>query len=126
MGKSDEYKAGRVSSVIGKKTVIEGTVTGNELLRIDGLVKGTVRSEGKVIIGNGGKIEGRVEANEIYVGGTVEGELFATGKVEANRTGRIFGDIHTKSLIVDEDAIFEGRCEMTKEQPEKKEEKTEE
>ncbi len=113
MGKSDDYRAGRVSSVIGKKTIVEGTLKGEELLRVDGLVKGTVFSEGKVIIGRDGKVEGKVEAGEIYVGGVIEGELFATVKVEASKTGRIFGDIHTPHLIVDDCAIFEGRCEMT-------------
>ena len=113
MGKSDEYKSGRVSSVIGKKTVVEGTLKGYELLRIDGLVKGKVESDGKVIIGRGGMVEGIVEAVEIYVGGTINGELFASEKVEANPTGEIYGDIHTKRLIVDDNAVFEGRCEMT-------------
>ncbi len=118
MAKSDDYKSGRVSSVIGKKTIVEGTLIGNELLRIDGLVKGTVKSEGKIIIGNGGTVEGIVEAHEIYVGGTIRGELFATGKVEANCTGKIFGDIHTKNLVVDENALFEGRCEMIRDEEE--------
>lgn len=113
MGRADDYTAGRVSSVIGKKTIVEGKLIGNELLRVDGLVRGTVSSEGKVIIGRDGKVEGTVEAAEIYVGGIIEGELFASVKVEASKTGRIFGDIHTKSLIVDDNAIFEGRCEMT-------------
>lgn len=114
MSRSEDYKSARVSSVIGKKTIVEGTLIGNELLRIDGLVKGIVKSEGKIIVGNGGKVEGKIEANEIFVGGTVEGELFATEKVEANPTGRIYGDIHTKRLIVDDNAVFEGRCYMEK------------
>lgn len=117
MGKSDEYKAARVSSVIGKKTVIEGTLKGYELLRIDGLVKGEVISDGKVIIGRDGRIEGKVNANEIFVGGLVHGKLYATGKVEANGTGQIYGDICTKCLIVDENAVFEGRCKMLKDEP---------
>lgn len=112
MSRSEDYKSARVSSVIGKKTIVEGTLIGNELLRIDGLVKGIVKSEGKIIVGNGGKVEGKIEANEIFVGGTIEGELFATEKVEANPTGRIYGDIHTKRLIVDDNAVFEGRCYM--------------
>ncbi len=118
MARSDDYKAGRLCSVIGKKTVVEGVVRGNELLRIDGLVKGEVRSEGKVIIGNGGCVEGKIYAEEIFVGGTIRGELFASGKVEANKTGEILGDIHTKTLIVDENAVFEGRCEMIREKKE--------
>ena len=115
MGKTDEYRSGRVSSVIGAKTVVEGTLKGYELLRIDGLVKGKVESDGKVIIGRGGMVEGTVEAVEIFVGGTINGNLFASEKVEANPTGEIYGDICTKRLIVDDNAIFEGRCKMLKE-----------
>ncbi|MBO7334388.1 MAG: polymer-forming cytoskeletal protein [Lachnospiraceae bacterium] len=131
MGRSDDYKNGRVSSVIGKKTVVEGTLTGNELLRIDGLVKGKVVSEGRVIIGRDGKVEGEVRAAHIVVGGVIEGELFSTDKVEVNATGRVYADIHTKNLIVDEKGVFEGRCEMTnrtdtaKEPDDKAEEKEE-
>ena len=115
MGKTDENRSGRVSSVIGAKTVVEGTLKGYELLRIDGLVKGKVESDGKVIIGRGGMVEGIVEAFEIYVGGTINGNLFASEKVEANPTGEIYGDICTKRLIVDDNAVFEGRCKMLKE-----------
>lgn len=115
MGKTDEYRSGRVSSVIGAKTVVEGTLKGYELLRIDGLVKGKVESDGKVIIGRGGMVEGTVEAVEIFVGGTINGNLFASEKVEANPTGEIYGDICTKRLIVDDNAVFEGRCKMLKE-----------
>ena len=110
--KSSEYVGSRVSSVIGKATEFEGTLKTHELLRIEGLVKGTVISDGTIIIGKGGKVEGKVEAVNIMVGGVIEGELFASGKVEATPTGEIYGDIHTKALIVDEKAIFQGRCEM--------------
>ena len=115
--RSDEYKAARVSSVIGRKTEIEGTLRGYELLRIEGLVKGDVVSDGKVIVGRDGRVEGKITAVEIYVGGVVHGKLYASGKVEANGTGRIYGDIVTKALIVDENALFEGRCKMLKDEP---------
>lgn len=112
MARSEDYKAGRISSVIGRQTFIEGTLTGKELLRIDGNVKGTVLSEGRVIIGCDGYVEGTLRVHELIVGGIIEGEIFSDGKVEVNKTGKIFGDIHTKALIVDENARFEGRCEM--------------
>lgn len=116
MGKAEKYNSGKVSSVIGKNTVIEGKVTGNELLRIDGLVKGEVFSEGRVIIGREGRVEGIARAKELYVGGLVKGEVFSDDKVEINATGKVLGDIHTKRLIVDDNAVFEGRCEMLTEE----------
>ena len=113
--KSDEYVLNRVNSVIGKGTVFEGIISTKETLRVDGLVKGTINSEGTLVIGNGGKVEGTINTVNVLVGGEVEGEIFASNNVEANPTGRIFGSIHTKNLIVDEKAIFQGTCEMLEE-----------
>ena len=103
--KADEYIASRVNSVIGRGTEFEGTIRTKETIRVEGFVKGNIISEGTVIIGNGGNVDGKIEATNILVGGEVHGELFASEKIEANSSGRIFGNLHTKGLIVDE--VFE-------------------
>ncbi len=111
--KADEYIASRVNSVIGKGTEFEGTIRTKETIRIEGFVKGNIISDGTVIIGNGGNVDGKIEAVNILVGGEAHGELYASEKIEANSSGRIFGNLHTKGLIVDEKALFQGTCEMT-------------
>lgn len=111
--KTDDYVAGRVNSVIGYGTEFEGTIRTCETVRIEGTFKGTIESEGTVIVGNGGVANGTINAVNILIGGEAYGDLYASNKVEANSSGRIFGNIHTKSLIVDENAIFQGTCEMT-------------
>ena len=111
--KADEYIASRVNSVIGRGTEFEGTIRTKETIRIEGFVKGNIISDGTVIIGNGGNVDGKIEAVNILVGGEAHGELYASEKIEANSSGRIFGNLHTKGLIVDEKALFQGTCEMT-------------
>ena len=111
--KADEYIASRVNSVIGKGTEFEGTIRTKETIRVEGFVKGNIISEGTVIIGNGGNVDGKIEAANILIGGEVHGELYASEKIEANSSGKIFGNLHTKGLIVDEKALFQGTCEMT-------------
>lgn len=123
--KAEEYAQSRVNSVIGKGTEFEGTVRTKETFRVEGFVKGTIISAGTLIIGNGGKVDGKIEAANILVGGEAYGELYASNKIEANASGRIYGNIHTKSLIVDENAIFQGTCEMTGGKKEAAEEKAE-
>lgn len=110
--KTDDYVASRVNSVIGKGTEFEGTIRTKETFRVEGVVKGTIISEGTLIIGNGGMVDGRIEAVNIMIGGEAFGELYATNRVEANASGRIYGNVHAKNLIVDENAIFQGTCEM--------------
>jgi len=111
--KADEYIASRVNSVIGKGTEFEGTIRTKETIRVEGFVKGDIISEGTVIVGNGGNVDGVIKAANILIGGEVHGELYASEKIEANSSGRIYGNIHTKGLIVDEKALFQGTCEMT-------------
>lgn len=126
MGKrTDDYVANRVNSVIGKGTEFEGTIRTKETFRVEGFVKGNIVSEGTLIIGNGGKVDGKIEAVNVMIGGEAYGDIYASNRVEANASGRIYGNIHTKSLIVDENAIFQGTCEMTGRE-EKKEDKKEE
>lgn len=131
MGKrTDNYKASKVCTVIGKGTTFDGTLTTAETVRVEGVVKGNVVSEGTFIVGCGGLVDGKIEAVNILVGGEVRGELFASGKIEVNPTGKIYGNLHTKALIVDDKALFRGTCEMLREEKEEKtkekEEKTEE
>ena len=57
--KADEYIASRVNSVIGKGTEFEGTIRTKETIRIEGFVKGNIISDGTVIIGNGGNVDGK-------------------------------------------------------------------
>lgn len=117
MAKNKDDFGGRVVSVIGKKTEVEGTLRVSELCRIEGVVKGTVVSEGTIIVARGGLVDGKIEAKNILIGGVVHGEVFATGRVEANPTGEIYANLHTKALVVDENAVFEGQCEMLKDEP---------
>ncbi len=123
--KADEYIASRVNSVIGKGTEFEGTIRTKETIRIEGFVKGNIISDGTVIIGNGGNVDGKIEAVNILVGGEAHGELYASEKIEANSSGRIFGNLHTKGLIVDEKALFQGTCEMTGREEPKTQKETE-
>lgn len=119
MGKrTNNYVSSRVNTIVGSGVIFDGILnTAGETVRIEGTVKGKIISDGNLIIGNGGTVEGTIEGKDIYVGGTVYGEIFAKGHIEANPTGRIYGDLHTKSLIVDDKAVFEGRCEMQTDEP---------
>ena len=72
MGKrTDDYVASKVNSVIGKGTEFEGTIRTKETVRIEGTVKGEIYSEGTLIVGNGGLVDGKIDAANILIGGEV-------------------------------------------------------
>lgn len=102
----------KIGSIIGADMVVEGTITSEEAVRIDGKVRGDVSSEGALVIGASGKVVGNIKGADIMVAGVVEGDLTSGGRTEVASTGSIRGNIQTRSLIVDENAIFQGQCNM--------------
>lgn len=78
-------------------------------------------SESSVIIGEHGLVRGDIDAVEILVAGTVYGNLRAQERIQLTETGRVLGDIFTKTLVIDEGASFKGQCTMdVKEDPDAK------
>ena len=63
-------------NIIGKNTSIVGDVVSEGDFRIDGKVEGTVKTNGRVVIGKSGSIKGKVECNNADIEGKFSGELF--------------------------------------------------
>lgn len=104
----------QVGTIIGPGAVIEGPLTTKDSTRIDGIIKGNVSISGALIIGQEGKVTGTVSALNVYVAGEVNGNITAPqGKIEISDTGKVYGDISCKGIIIDENAVFQGKCEMT-------------
>lgn len=108
---ADQVNA-KISSIIGVDMVMEGTVTAKDAIRIEGTLKGNVSSEGTLVISSTGKVIGNVKGSNIMVAGTIEGDMDSDGRIEVAATGKINGNIRTKSLIIDENAVFQGQCTM--------------
>ncbi len=104
-----------VGCLIGENSVIEGNFITKDSARVDGEVKGNVAAEGKLIIGTKGRIHGNVYTEAIMVSGTIDGNITSKTRVEITSTGVVNGDITTKLLVIDENAIFNGSCKMSKE-----------
>ena len=110
--KTTEQVNAKIGSIIGADMVVEGNIKATEAIRVEGNVKGDVSSEGTLVISSTGKVIGNIKGNNIMIAGTIEGDLFSGGRTEVASTGRIIGNIRTKSLIVDENAVFQGQCTM--------------
>ncbi|WP_051196989.1 bactofilin family protein [Butyrivibrio sp. XBB1001] len=104
----------QVGTIIGPGAVIDGPLTTKDSTRIDGTVKGNVTISGALIVGQEARIDGTVSAMNVYVAGTINGNITSPqGKVEISDTGKVFGDVTCKGIIIDENAVFQGKCEMT-------------
>jgi cytoskeletal protein CcmA (bactofilin family) len=118
-------KAGNdIVSILGKGTEIDGEITFTNGLRVDGVIKGKVRSEESIIIGPSGKIDAEVDIRNISINGEFRGVIRATERVEIHKEGKVYGDIFSPCLIIEAGATFEGRCNMGEIDIQKEEENT--
>ena len=95
-------------------TRVEGKVSADNDIRIDGEIIGNLTCKAKVIIGPTGKIEGDVSCQNALIEGVFEGSLRVEETLNVRETSRISGDISTNKLIVQSGAIFNVECTMGK------------
>ncbi len=99
-------------TIISSSVIIEGKLTSNGNVRIDGIVKGNVEAKGNLNVGESGNIQGDLHADSVTIGGKVEGVVNAKDKVTLENKSFLKGDLITKILVVEAGAIFEGRSSM--------------
>ncbi len=110
-----DIKEGRLSGFVGNGTVLTGETNFQAMLRVDGHLTGRVTSEnGTLIIGSTGKVDANIAVAAAMINGMVNGDIVASEKIELGRTARVTGNIQTPRLVMEDGAILEGGCTMTK------------
>lgn len=100
-------------AVIGRSIQIHGDVRGDEDLRIEGDISGTVQlKNASLTIGKEGKVRADVYAKSITVHGTTEGDLYATERVNVHVNANVRGNITAPKVGLEEGARFKGSIEM--------------
>ncbi len=106
----------QITTIIAAGAILDGPLTTREGTRIDGTINGNVTVNGSLIVGQEGKILGAVTATNLFLAGEIQGNVSASsGKVEISDTGKLIGDLAAKTLVIDENAVFQGQCTMTTE-----------
>lgn len=104
-------KTDRLRLILGESSKISGDVEALGTIIVDGMIVGQVTGD-KVILGDKACVRGDIAANNIIIGGLVEGQLKGKERVELRATGRVRGDIFTRRLSVMEGAVFNGTTYM--------------
>jgi cytoskeletal protein CcmA (bactofilin family) len=114
MLKSTSYEGTRSdeATVISRGVKIEGKLSCSGNIRLDGEVQGDISSQGIVIIGENGGVNGQINADSVTIGGKVTGTIRAKDKVVLEAKANLKGDIITKTLLVEAGAIFNGNSKM--------------
>jgi cytoskeletal protein CcmA (bactofilin family) len=96
-------------TVLSNQIKLEGRLTSTSNIRFDGEMLGDLTTEGDVVVGDNGRVKGKVSGRNVIVSGTIEGNISTTGRLEILATGKVYGDIVVGSLIIDEGGILRGK-----------------
>jgi cytoskeletal protein CcmA (bactofilin family) len=99
-------------SVIASGMKIVGDIESTGVVKIEGIVEGSVRGARQLLLGRQGTVHGDIRAHEAVIGGTVVGTIVADERVEIQGTSSVQGDIHTKSIVVLEGGVINGTVRM--------------
>ncbi|MCL2414948.1 MAG: polymer-forming cytoskeletal protein [Bacteroidales bacterium] len=99
-------------NIICTGTIVSGEFHTPGNIRIDGTFDGSISTKGRIIVGPGGKVSGKIACQN----GEFEGEINAVVEVEQHlalkATTTVTGDIHTDKLSIETGAVFHGHCKM--------------
>jgi cytoskeletal protein CcmA (bactofilin family) len=102
-----------ISTLLGPDTTIEGTLTFQETIRVDGRIRGKLSSTGgTVIVGEKAVIDADVLVAVAIVRGQINGRVEATQRIEIYPPAKINGDICAPTVAIDSGVVFNGTCKM--------------
>src|SRR3954468_6036950 len=110
-------KSGELNGFLDRGSSFRGGLEFEDTMRIDGRFNRKIMTKNERIAGESAQIEGEVHAGRIAISGTVIGKIVAAQRVEIHRNGKVYSDIDTPALIIEEGAIFQGNCVMGDKKP---------
>ena len=100
-------------TTISSSTIIEGNIKAEEHLIINGTIKGNVEINNfNLFLGPGGKLNGKVHAQNVRIRGHMQGDIKATGKVEITKEAHFSGNIVSRGISVEQGAYFDAFVDL--------------
>ncbi len=98
---------------LGQGLHVQGEISGQEDLQIDGRVEGNIAlGEHRLTIGPSARVTADIAAREVVVYGNVKGNLRARDRIEIKKDGSVVGDLATARIMIEDGAYFKGSIEI--------------
>ena len=107
-----ERSSAGTATLISAGTTFKGDISCNTDLRIDGTINGNVHCSAKIIIGNGGFVDGHIEGTQAEVAGKVQGNITIKELLQLKAQCSVHGNIVAAKLLIEPSATFNGNCQM--------------
>jgi cytoskeletal protein CcmA (bactofilin family) len=100
----------RSTTVLTADCEFKGALAFSGELQLHGRLEGTIESEGGALtVGEEAMIKAEIRVNDVLIYGKVQGNIYATGRVEIRGKAEVYGDLHTNRLAMDDGVVFVGR-----------------
>lgn len=99
-------------NLIGVGTEIKGDIESTGDIRFDGILKGNLKTKGKVVIGSTGSVKGEITCKNSDIEGKVEGKINVQELLSLKANSVLLGDLVAKRLAIEPGARFTGYCNM--------------
>ncbi len=110
-------KANNLTAFIDEGSEIEGKYTFSGTVMLNGKFTGEIVSTDTLIVGEKGIVNATIRAGVVLISGEVVGNVLASERVDLRGKARVFGDLETPVVVIEEGVLFEGQCKMTKSKP---------
>jgi len=102
-----------IQTFLGPKTSLEGKLSFEGTVRLDGHFKGSIDSKkGVMVVGEDASIRADISVSKAVVFGEVHGNIHATNCIELHPPARVIGDLCAPAVVIDAGVVFHGNCSM--------------
>ena len=99
-------------TVIGSSMIIDGEISSEQDVAIEGAVRGRVVVKGDLYVGADASVDATIETHNVQIAGRVIGNIAADHKVEIAGGGRAEGDVKAQRILIADGAVFKGNVDM--------------
>jgi len=110
--KALEASNAQASAFLGRGTRVSGKIAFEGPARIEGQVEGEVVASESLLVGETAVLNAQISGGTVVIHGKVTGDINATKRLEIRAPGRVYGNVTTPSLVIEEGVVFEGHCSM--------------
>ena len=100
----------RTTTVLTSDCEFKGALAFSGELELHGRLEGTIESEGGALtVGEEALIKAEIKVNDVLIYGKVQGNIYATGRIELRGKAEVYGDLYSNRLAMDDGVVFVGR-----------------
>ena len=105
-------KRNKKETIIADNCIIESNLNTSGNIKIYGKINGSIKVDGDVFIGETGVVLGKVDAKNLLLEGSVEGDVHCKNTLKLSSSAKLNGDAYVKHFSSEEGCLFAGKCIM--------------